>query len=270
MKISVVINTYNAAEYLAQVLDTVKDFDEIVVCDMESTDTTREIAQKYGCHIVTYPKGNRTICEPARNFAIQSAHNPWVLVVDDDELVPGALRKYLYEFVRNPGPYAGVMIPRKNYMLHRFMSSSYPDYQLRFFKKEGANWPPTIHSVPEVAGPVTKIPGSRKDLALVHLSSTIYKSLRRLNDYSKNEVERRKGESVNLFKLFYEPAFRFVKTYLLKGSIRYGIVGLIQAQKNAIYKFIVLSKLYENEREERFWKEQNMRELEEFEKGEKK
>ena len=39
-KISVVINTYNARQHLEKVLDSVKDFDEIVVCDMESTDDT--------------------------------------------------------------------------------------------------------------------------------------------------------------------------------------------------------------------------------------
>ncbi len=39
-KISVVINTYNASKFLARVLDSVKDFDEIVICDMESTDNT--------------------------------------------------------------------------------------------------------------------------------------------------------------------------------------------------------------------------------------
>ena len=34
-KISVVINTYNAERLLKKVLESVKDFDEIVVCDME-------------------------------------------------------------------------------------------------------------------------------------------------------------------------------------------------------------------------------------------
>ena len=56
-KISVVINTYNAEAKLAKVLDTVKDFDEVVICDMESTDSTLEIARKYNCKIVTFPKG---------------------------------------------------------------------------------------------------------------------------------------------------------------------------------------------------------------------
>ena len=54
---------------------------------MESTDNTVEIAQKYGCKVVTYPKGNCVSAEPARNFAIRSASNYWVLVVDADEII---------------------------------------------------------------------------------------------------------------------------------------------------------------------------------------
>ena len=91
-KISVVINTYNAEQHLAKVLDAVKDFDEIVICDMESTDSTLDIARQYGCKIVTFEKKDYTIVEPARNFAIQSATYPWVLVVDADEIVTPELR----------------------------------------------------------------------------------------------------------------------------------------------------------------------------------
>ena len=72
-EISVVINTYNAEKFLQRVLDSVKDFDEVVICDMESTDHTVEIAQRAGCKVVTFPKGNHTCAEPARTFAIQSA-----------------------------------------------------------------------------------------------------------------------------------------------------------------------------------------------------
>ena len=44
--ISVVINTYNAERFLRRVLESVKNFDEIVVCDMESTDNTCAIARE--------------------------------------------------------------------------------------------------------------------------------------------------------------------------------------------------------------------------------
>ena len=36
-RISVIINTYNAERHLEAVIEAVKDFDEIVVCDGRST-----------------------------------------------------------------------------------------------------------------------------------------------------------------------------------------------------------------------------------------
>ena len=50
-----------------------KQFDEVVVCDMESTDRTVAIAEENGCRVVTFPKANHKSAEPARTFAIQSA-----------------------------------------------------------------------------------------------------------------------------------------------------------------------------------------------------
>ncbi len=38
--ISVVINTYNAEKHLREVLESAKDLDEIVICDMYSEDNT--------------------------------------------------------------------------------------------------------------------------------------------------------------------------------------------------------------------------------------
>ena len=73
MGISAVINTRNAEEHLDRVLESLKDFDEIVVCDMESTDSTVEIARRHGARVITFPKGNHTCAEPARNTAIQAA-----------------------------------------------------------------------------------------------------------------------------------------------------------------------------------------------------
>ena len=84
-KISVVINTYNAEQNLERVLESVQGFDEVLICDMESTDHTLEIARKKGCKVVTFPKADHKSAEPARTFAIQAASNPWVLVVDADE-----------------------------------------------------------------------------------------------------------------------------------------------------------------------------------------
>lgn len=246
-KISVVINTYNASEHLAEVLESVSGFDEIVVCDMESTDDTRRIAESFGCRVLIFPKGNHSIPEPARDFANHSATYPWVLVVDADELIPEALRDYLYGFIESPGDAAGLFIPRKNYHFNRFLRSSYPDYQLRFFRKDQSYWPPTVHSVVQIEGRVDKIPASREDLAMTHIGASLFSIWEKTNLYTTNEVNKRRGEKVTMLKLMFSPALRFFKTYILKGGVRYGKVGFIHAQRNAIYKFMTLSKLYEEE-----------------------
>lgn len=246
-EISVVINTSNAQKYLARVLDTVKGFDETVICDMESTDDTVRIANEYGCKVVTFPKANHKSAEPARTFAIQSATHDWVLVVDADELVPQGLHDYLYDFVKNPGEVRGLYIPRKNYTMNVCLPSSYPDYQLRFFIKEGTTWPPYVHTFPTVNGPLDYIPKNRKDCAFDHLDDSTRATLVRLNNYTDNEVEKRAGARVTLFKMIASPVMRFIKQYFLKGGIFYGVSGYVQAVRSAQYKFTVLCKQYEKQ-----------------------
>lgn len=139
-KISVVINTYNAEKYLAVVLEHVKSFDEILICDMESEDSTRKIAADYGCRVITFPKGAHKICEPARDFAIHSASCKWVLVVDADEIVPSTLRDYLYDAIENKSFDDAYAIPRINmFMGEKFKEKT--DYQIRFFQKDKTTWP---------------------------------------------------------------------------------------------------------------------------------
>ena len=140
--ISVVINTYNAEEHLAECLEAVKDFDEIVVCDMESTDHTVEIAKRYGCKVVTFLKGNIRICEPARQFAIGSASHPWVLVVDADEIITPELRQYLYERVKVDDGVKGLFISRHNKVMGKYNKGWASDFQLRFLMRDETVWLP--------------------------------------------------------------------------------------------------------------------------------
>lgn len=246
-KISVVINTYNAQKYLQRVIDTVKDFDEIVVCDMESTDSTVDIALKNGCKVVTFPKANHKSAEPARTFAIQSAASDWVLVVDADELISKELHDYLYEFIKNPGDIRGLYIPRQNLTMNVPLPSSYPDYQLRFFIKEGTVWPPYVHTFPTIQGNLSHIPKKNREMAMLHLDDSTFATIQRLNNYTENEVEKRAGKHVSLAKLILSPSMRFIKQYFFKGGIFYGKAGYVQATRAFIYKFTVLCKLYEKE-----------------------
>ena len=241
-RISVIINTYNAEQHLRKVLDSVKDFDEVVVCDMESTDHTLDVAREYGCKIVTFPKENHTCCEPARTFAIQSASSKWAFVVDADEIVTPELREELYQIIKNPDCAAGYYIPRQNMFMSMFVRDFHYDYQLRFLLREGTEWPPYIHSLPKVSGRVEKLK-ARKEARLLHLmDETMHEYIDKMNVYTDNETNKKQYGTM---ALFWRPVWRFFKSYVMDGSFRMGTRGLIRSLMAAQYQFILVSKIIE-------------------------
>lgn len=246
-KISVVINTYNAERHLERVLDSVEGFDEVLICDMESTDSTLAIAQRRGCRVVTFPREHYTIVEPAREFAIHAAKGPWVLVVDADEVVTSELHDYLYQHIAQTTPADGVYIPRKNYLMGRLMRGYYPDRQLRFFRSEVTTWPPVIHAQPKVNGQVIKLSAKRKELAFEHLDDkSIRERLDKINHYTEYEVPKRLDRHYSYLSFVTRPVVRFIKCYVLKGGFRDGIPGLLFAWLEAVQQFTMLAKLFEH------------------------
>lgn len=244
MKISVVIQTYNSEQHLQRVIEAVKDFDEIVICDMYSTDKTIAIAEQFGCKIVFHKK--LSYCEPARNFAIQSASHDWVLVVDSDEIVTKELKTYLYEQLERTDCPEGIRIPRKNYFMGRFMHGSYPDYNLRFIKKDKTNWPIEIHSLPEIDGRVETISARKKELALIHLiNSSLSSRINKVNIYTDMEIPKRETKHYLPVTIIYAPIYRFIKSYFLKRGILDGKAGFIYACMDAFYKFTTIAKIWE-------------------------
>ena len=245
--ISVVINTYNAERHLERVLKSLQDFDEVLVCDMDSTDSTLNIAQQYGCRIVRFPKSDHKIVEPAREFAIHEARYEWVLVVDADELVPKVLHDYLYEQIARSECPDAIAIPRKNYFMGRFLHSAYPDYILRFFRKDACHWPTTIHSKPHIEGTIYYIPQDCKELAFEHLANDSVSDILRKSDiYSDYEITRRQHKKYGIGALLGRPLFRFLKSYIIKRGFLDGRPGLIHALLDAAYQFDIVAKLMES------------------------
>ncbi len=247
-RISVVLNTFNAEKHLEKVLEAVKDFDEIIVCDMHSEDATRDIARKYGAVIVDHERCH--ICEPARNHAIQSATHPWVLIIDADEVVPKDLKDYLYARIQEKEAPAALRIPRKNFFMRRFMRCLYPDYVTRFARKDAIDWPPVIHTQPVITGSIEQIEARNEELALIHLAeNTISDRLQKTDTYTEKEVLRRGARSYGYVALLLKPFGRFFHLYIQKGGFRDGKEGFIYASLNAIYKFVTLIKQEEKSHE---------------------
>ena len=138
--------TYNSASTLRRALESVKDFDDIVLYDGDSTDETHAIAEEYGARVIRqdmkyrYPDGKLADGGGARNAMMNATKNDWYLWIDSDESVSPELRDDVARIVRAPyaeGQPLAYCIPIRILIDGRLIkySSNYPGYQHRFFNK---------------------------------------------------------------------------------------------------------------------------------------
>ncbi|MCC7409158.1 MAG: glycosyltransferase family 2 protein [Phycisphaeraceae bacterium] len=253
MSISVVIHTLNSERYLEQCLGSVRGADEIIICDMHSTDRTLEIAARYGCRIIHHPRLNHV--SPARNFAIGHAKCDWVFVVDSDEVTPPELWDYLVRYTADPDAADALRIPRKNFALGRFLWCWYPTLLIRFWRRGCADWsPPRVHSVPKINGRIDSIDPRRTELAILHYNfDSIEQYIAQMNKYTTLEIEkfRLRGEKFSALKMIGRGVCEFFKLLICRRGYRDGVHGLVFIAFSAFYQFLAMAKLWEAELRDR-------------------
>lgn len=96
--VSLCMITRDAEDMLHRTLKSVDGLvDEIIIADNGSTDSTKDIAQKYNAQIVDVPKATEVGFDFVRNESIKNAKGDWILWLDADEelLQPNNIIKYL-------------------------------------------------------------------------------------------------------------------------------------------------------------------------------
>lgn len=188
--ISVIIHTKNSDKTIEKALKSVSWANDIVIMDMNSTDKTLEIAKKYHARVFNTPV--LTYADPVRNLAISKAKYSWVFVLDADEEATPSLSKLLIEKSKQQ-EISGYYIPRKNMIFGQWAKTGWwPDYILRFFTKETANWPKEIHSQPTTSGRSEYLPPDER-YAIVHNHyEDVSQFVDRMNRYTSIEADQRK------------------------------------------------------------------------------
>ncbi len=246
-KISVVIHTYNCESVIENCLKSVKDFDEIVLCDMYSTDKTLEIAKEYGCKIIMHE--NVGYADPARNFAISQTSNEWVLVVDSDEIITKELKEFLYDFIKEQKIYNGLKIPRLTCCWGEYLEVLYPDYIVRFFRKNSVFYPAEVHGTPVVDGQLYTINKKNRKLAILHIPErSVSNWIKIINQYTDLECEKCKKEDkkFNFWLHSYKSFFIIFEKFFFRKGYKNGIKGfIISVLFFGVYKFLVGCKYWE-------------------------
>ncbi len=246
-KISVVINTINEAKSLSQTIVSVRDFaDEILVCDMESTDGSVEVARKLGAKVITHKKVDYV--ELVRNYAISMAEGDWILILDPDEEVAGALSRKLKEIIKKPSA-DYFRIPRKNLIFGKWMKHSrwWPDYNIRFFKKGSVSWSEIIHAVPMTTGKGAEIP-DREELSIIHHHyDSIEQYVERLNRYTsvQADLKIKEGYKFNYLDLIRKPANEFLSRFFFGEAYKDGLHGFAVSLLQAFSEIVLYLKLWQ-------------------------
>ncbi|MGA2910218.1 MAG: glycosyltransferase family 2 protein [Candidatus Microgenomates bacterium] len=249
-KISVVINTLNEEKNLPKAITSIKNLaDEIIVVDMESEDKTAEVAKSLGAKVFTHEKTGYV--EPARNFAISKASNPWIFILDADEEVPISLAQKISRVLKEPkADY--FRIPRKNIIFGHWMQHSrwWPDYNIRLFKKGTVSWNEIIHMVPMTQGVGGEIEDKEEFAIIHHNYDSVEQYLERMNAYSTQHALLRIKEGYKfLWKdLILKPSNEFLSRYFFGEGYKDGLHGLALSLLQAFSELSVYLKVWQKEK----------------------
>lgn len=243
--VSVAIITHNEEKNISAALESVKDFEDIVVVDSGSTDTTIEICRRYTERVFHhewqgYAKQKQT--------AVDYAGRQWVLILDADERVTPELKSEMLERIAN-STLSGFYLPRKNFFLGKWIRHSgwWPDYTLRLFKKELSFVEQReVHEKVIVKGQ----PGYLKNPLEHYTYRSISEYIGKMEKYStlsaKELLIKNTPSSISLFfKMLTSPVFTFLKMYFLKQGFRDGMHGFILAVLYSFYTFLKYTKVWE-------------------------
>jgi len=255
--ISVVVNTLNNEDEISGVISSVKSLaDEIVVCDMESSDKTVEIARKLGAKVYSHQK--EKYVELVRNFLVSKATGEWILILDPDEEISPKLAKILKGLPRGGRKdSSGVAvadyyrIPRKNIIFGKWIKHTnwWPDYNVRFFKKGFVSWNEIIHSVPMTQGKGIDLP-EKEEYAIVHNNyknvSGYFEKMLRYTDAQRDNLL--KGGYVFSWKdLVKNPVNEFLGRYFESEGYKDGVHGLALSLLQAFSELTLYLKVWEKQ-----------------------
>ncbi len=153
MSVSILILTLNEQQDLPGCLESVKDFDDVVIFDSFSQDRTVEISEAAGARVVQRKFDNWSAHQ---NWAMENIDfkHDWVFYLDADERMTPELQTEILKIASDPNEkraafYAG----RMNYFMDRWCKRAMaPGTIMRFFKPPNIRFERLVNPIPVIDG----------------------------------------------------------------------------------------------------------------------
>jgi len=239
-RISVVLMVRDAAATLGATLESVRDFNEVLIYDNGSRDETLTIAGRYPNARIC--KGEFTGFGPTRNQAASLARNDWIFSLDADEVVEETLLVSLSGMALDD-PQQAYAVERQNFLLgKRVRHGGWGSQWLtRLYNRR-------THRFTEVA--VHEKVEMKSGEQAVHLAGSLrHTAMRDAGDFlvkMHRYTMLKAGESTRTYPpgiILLKSVWAFIRAYFLRLGLLDGWRGLLISVSEAngvFYKYMVI------------------------------
>ncbi|PRY16172.1 glycosyltransferase involved in cell wall biosynthesis [Pontibacter ummariensis] len=246
--VSAIIICKNEEQHIAGAIASLSWADEVLVVDSYSTDNTLQIAATYPVRLLQHAFENYS---RQRNWALSQASQPWVLMLDADERIPGDLQAEITALLQSEPAHAAYRIFRKNFFMGKRVRFSgwRHDGVVRLFDRRRCQYSDkNVHEELIIPGTV----GQLKHRMLHYTYKNLPHYLEKWDQYTwlSAKDKAKKTKHVTLFHLALKPWVRFVRQYFFKLGILDGRVGFVIASLSAGSVFMRYLKVWRLQEEE--------------------
>jgi glycosyltransferase involved in cell wall biosynthesis len=248
MNVSVVMIVKNGACTIRNSLESLREFEDVVVYDNGSTDGTLEIACEYiNVHLI---EGNFDGFGTTKNRAASYAKYDWVLIIDSDEVVDEELINTL----------KSKTLDSHTIYIINFLAY-YKDTQIKYcgwnnqkirrlYNKSVTHFNDNFVHENIIDNEMKKevIMGNIKHYSYMSISDFIIKLDRYSTLFATDNVGKKSSSPV---KAFFNALYSFFRTYILKRGFLDGYAGLIISVSHFATNFYKYIKLYELNNEQK-------------------
>ncbi len=241
--LTVVINAKNEEGIIKACLESVKWADEILIILNDSTDGTKQIAQKYTKSIFSIAGQDFA---KVKNLGLEKAQGDWMLFIDADERVLLDLRHEIEEIMQSSSKSAYALSRRNIIFGQEVKYGPYlHDWIIRLVKKDQAKgWVGKVHEHLEFNGELGYTKNSLLHLTHRDLDHFVLKSLEWSNIDAKLRLES--GHPLMT-------KWRFVRIFLTElwqqGVTRKGFfsgtVGMIDSMLQVFFFYMTYVRLWQ-------------------------
>jgi len=239
--ISVVIIVKNGGSTLTQSLESLHDFEDVVIFDNGSTDDTVTIASSYTN--VNLVQGEFTGFGPTKNKAAAYAKHDWILFLDADEVLNRQIVSEIRALVLKPQTVYSLL--RKNFYKTTEIAHCWSsDEIIRLYNRQTTHYNDNFvheHIVTEGLN-IQKLHNAFNHYPYTNISEFIIKADRYSTLFANDNVGKKSSSPV---KAFFNGLYSFFRTYILKRGFLDGYAGLIIAFSHMVTNFYKYIKLYE-------------------------